>query len=903
MLFATVRAALVYYDDLVDFVMSDKSKTSTFSKYAKGLLSRPATSNSHENRPTRTDSAESYSDKTFRRSLCYAADSPISAIAAGPDSQVVIAGREILKVLVVGQTGITKVHNLRGGTRVNLNYSSNDVKWGIGATAGLVATATSNGSIVTWNLEYANSAKVDRAISGHNRAVNRLAFNPGNGSWLLSASQDGSMKLWDLRERDGSARFVLHGKAEAVRDVQFNSTNALELAAVYDNGTLQKWDLRNPKIYERKLNAHHGLALALDWHEDGRHLVTGGRDKIIKVWDMGSEMRKPVSFLHTMAPVARVAWRPATTVSNSEIASCSFSMDNTISIWNLRRPYIASRVFESHSAVATGILWKDHETLWSCSKDQTFRQHLDDEAPSPINCVSHYAFGWNNNGDIALCIGDRQADKDRFRLQESSKSGQSEKEPDMSEGLGRSRERRSSEEPRSSYLDPHMSTFRPIQSFAIVECEDDSARLFRHLARNYIISKTDPIRACAHNALIAYRAQRQKVSKSWKMIKLALEHADRSGQMQTDGGSAFMAPSISTSKLGDSLIHRDLERLRLTPGLTEVGPNALRPSSPAASFIMPRYSDNFVPPMSLQASTTVSRPRTADSLARMSTSTRGSASQRRSSENEDNLDGIILPDPGNFERNRPQVPSRTSTVSEIQTSDQEGSLPDERTASPMSSRQSSPASTSTGTSQKETEQIENSIITLKPNKTLSIESETTRSNDLSRYITTELHNTVKEILDYYQELGDVQTCSTIVLTLADRLEFDTTLVDEWHYWYIDLLRRRRLFAIAADVVKNAESPFINSASETDIVMQTACSRCSKEVPLIREAGLDWMCTRCQNTVLCIVCGVVVKGEASWCLSCAHAAHPLCRAAISTPEFAGACVAPNCLCRCTDQPDD
>lgn len=75
---------------------------------------------------------------------------------------------------------------------------------------------------------------------------------------------------------------TFEGKSESVRDVQFSPVNQHEFAAAFENGTVQKWDLRSPKMYERKLNAHNGLALTVDWHPDGRYLASGGRDKVIK---------------------------------------------------------------------------------------------------------------------------------------------------------------------------------------------------------------------------------------------------------------------------------------------------------------------------------------------------------------------------------------------------------------------------------------------------------------------------------------------------------------------------------------------------------------------------------------------------------------------------------------------
>lgn len=42
--------------------------------------------------------------------------------------------------------------------------------------------------------------------------------------------------------------------------------------------------MRNPKlIYERKVSAHNGPCLTVDWHPDGRTLASGGRDRTIKV--------------------------------------------------------------------------------------------------------------------------------------------------------------------------------------------------------------------------------------------------------------------------------------------------------------------------------------------------------------------------------------------------------------------------------------------------------------------------------------------------------------------------------------------------------------------------------------------------------------------------------------------
>lgn len=94
------------------------------------------------------------------------------------------------------------------------------------------------------------SQKLDRILSEHLRAVHRICFHPSE-PLLLSASQDGSLKLWDLRA-GGSSKISFDGKSESARDCQFNPVSSHEFAAVFDNGSLQLWDIRSPTQFERK---------------------------------------------------------------------------------------------------------------------------------------------------------------------------------------------------------------------------------------------------------------------------------------------------------------------------------------------------------------------------------------------------------------------------------------------------------------------------------------------------------------------------------------------------------------------------------------------------------------------------------------------------------------------------
>ena len=88
---------------------------------------------------------------------------------------------------------------------MNLNFSSNDVVWHpLAQFHCWMATAATNGAVVIWNtLQPKTVQKRVSVIKDHKRTVNRIAWHPNHGHTLLSGSQDGTMKYWDIRDPAG----------------------------------------------------------------------------------------------------------------------------------------------------------------------------------------------------------------------------------------------------------------------------------------------------------------------------------------------------------------------------------------------------------------------------------------------------------------------------------------------------------------------------------------------------------------------------------------------------------------------------------------------------------------------------------------------------------------------------
>ncbi|KAI8146794.1 WD40-repeat-containing domain protein [Fennellomyces sp. T-0311] len=431
----------------------------------------------------------------------YRVPGPLTAISISPDSEAVaVAGRDVLKILAVSPLQVREVLNLRAGSHLSTNFNSNDVKWGNNATKNKLATAATNGAIILWDINRTTGRRAERVINEHSRAVNRVCFQPENGNILLSASQDGTMKCWDLREPKLASRYRFEGKSESVRDVQFNPVHLHEFAAAFETGTIQKWDMRNPKaLYERKFSAHNGPCLTVDWHPSGRFVASGGRDKTIKVWDMSVDSRRPLYTIRTMASVSRIQWRPG---HEHEITSCALLTDSRIHVWDIRRPHIAKYAFDIHDTTPTGFQWLNSDVLYSCAKDKTFVRQEIHHAYQPINVLRRNGMGWNIQGDLAYTV-DRSS---RKNFVDGSLSN------------------------AKALIEDEIIQYIPPQSCGIAHLPLFDFEAFSVFAEHYDISSDDILSACETNSEVAWKLGRYRTAQTWKIIALLFQPGDDDDQ-------------------------------------------------------------------------------------------------------------------------------------------------------------------------------------------------------------------------------------------------------------------------------------------------------------------------------------------------------------------------------------
>ena len=171
---------------------------------------------------------------------------------------------------------------------------------------------------------------------GHTGPIRRLLFVPthgneakvGVGRLLLSASDDGKVKLWDLSSPSGTLIHVFHGHAGPINDIAISPDGGKVLVTASSDGTAKLWSLDRGSVVHT-LRGHVGAVYAALFTPEagGRRVITGGHDRCICVWNVHSG-----SLLSRMVKV-HLSWVLGLDVRVDGLQIISASGDRTVGVW------------------------------------------------------------------------------------------------------------------------------------------------------------------------------------------------------------------------------------------------------------------------------------------------------------------------------------------------------------------------------------------------------------------------------------------------------------------------------------------------------------------------------------------------------------------------------------------
>jgi WD40 repeat protein len=136
-----------------------------------------------------------------------------------------------------------------------------------------------------WDLTAKDLAASPIVLRGHEKAVNVVAISP-NSRRLVTGSQDGTARLWDLSAKDPAANSIILRHEQGVTAVAISPDNRW-LVTGSEEGTAQLWDLsaKDPAASSIVLLDHAaGPVEAVAISPDNRWVLTGSANIGARLW-------------------------------------------------------------------------------------------------------------------------------------------------------------------------------------------------------------------------------------------------------------------------------------------------------------------------------------------------------------------------------------------------------------------------------------------------------------------------------------------------------------------------------------------------------------------------------------------------------------------------------------------
>jgi len=221
-----------------------------------------------------------------------------------------------------------------------------------------IVSASDDETLKLWDVETGNEI---RTFTGHSNFVLGCAFSP-DGRKVVSASIDKTLKLWDVETGVEIRTFT--GHSEWVTRCAFSPDGTKVVSSSMDK-TLKLWDVETG-VEIRTFIGHSEWVTGCAFSPDGTKVVSASMDKTLKLWDVetGAEIR---TFTGHSSWVSESAFSP----DGTKVVSASG--ENTLKLWDVETG-IEIRTFVGHSEWVNGCAFSpDGTKVVSSSTDKTLK--------------------------------------------------------------------------------------------------------------------------------------------------------------------------------------------------------------------------------------------------------------------------------------------------------------------------------------------------------------------------------------------------------------------------------------------------------------------------------------------------------------------------------------------------
>ena len=305
---------------------------------------------------------------------------PVTSVAFHPIFSSLASGSEDTTIKIWDWELGELERTLKGHTKPVL-----DVDFGGPRGGTLLASCSSDLVIKLWDPsdEYKNI----RTLPGHDHSISSIRFIPSgaagapwSGNTMVSCSRDKTLRIWDVTT--GYCVKTLKGHTDWVRAVT-PSVDGRWLLSVGNDQVPRLWDATTGETKVTFLGHEHviecvtfapscayghlaslaGLKKPPPASSGGEFLATGGRDKLIKIWDNRGTVIKNL--------IGHDNWIRGLVFHPAGKYLLSVSDDKTIRCWDLSQECKCVRVVDdSHGHFVSSIRWAPDVAVQTASNEQ-----------------------------------------------------------------------------------------------------------------------------------------------------------------------------------------------------------------------------------------------------------------------------------------------------------------------------------------------------------------------------------------------------------------------------------------------------------------------------------------------------------------------------------------------------
>lgn len=229
----------------------------------------------------------------------------------------------------------------------------------------IAASGADDHFVMLWNLK---TGKKIGTLNGHSKKVLSLSFTR-DGRFLLSGSADKTVRVWNVSQKAPTMVYKAHkGEVGAIATLPGKPIAFSASASAKDGSVIRVWNYQN-NVPVGTLSGHRGPVYALAVSRDGKTLVSGSKDKTLKIWNI--KLRKPIKTLGVLDG-HRSAVRSIVIADEGRLIA-SGSDDKTIIVWNSKSGEIINQIKKHKGKILGMTLSSDTKSLVSSAADKSVR--------------------------------------------------------------------------------------------------------------------------------------------------------------------------------------------------------------------------------------------------------------------------------------------------------------------------------------------------------------------------------------------------------------------------------------------------------------------------------------------------------------------------------------------------